>query len=62
MDLTAKSSPDGLAVASETVAVEPRPKVGPLFHSMGERERDEDLQRGSFEYGFVGVFFAKGYV
>lgn len=34
MDLTAKSSPDGMAVASETVAVEPRPMVEPLIHSI----------------------------
>ena len=45
MVLTAKISPDGVAVASETVAVAPRPIMGPLVHSMDtkrERERERE--------------------
>lgn len=44
--LTANSSPDGAAVASETVAVEPRPIVGPLVHSMKiEKQQRENKGR-----------------
>lgn len=43
MDLTANSSPDRRAVATETVAVEPRPMVGPLLHSM-DQSRKKSLE------------------
>jgi hypothetical protein len=45
--LTAKSLPDGVAVASETVAVAPRPIMGPLVHSMDTKtERERERERG----------------
>lgn len=56
MVLTANSSPDGAAVASETVAVEPRPIVGPLVHSMKiEKQRRDNKGRNMKIYGEVSV-------
>ena len=46
MVLTAKCSPEGMSVASETVAVAPRPIMGPLVHSMDtKRERERERER-----------------
>lgn len=54
MDLTAKSSPEETEVARETVAVEPRPMIGPLFRSIlerGEHTRNEE-EKSARSMGF----------
>lgn len=45
VDLTAKSSPEKREVARETVAEEPRPMMGPLLHSIGEKTEQERRAR-----------------